>query len=997
MQASRLITTVARTLLLIIAACFGIVQCTQAATLVSGAVTTNTSWMLAQSPYQVTADVVIQNGALLTIEPGVTVGFDSGTNLTIGVGSLNARGTAGQPITFTSSLEVAGNTPAAGDWGQIRFLDLTNDNTSIIEHAGIRYGHGISIQSASPTFNYLQIDSNLGAAISVDLNSSPKGIGNKASGNTLNGISVPPGDVLGTVTWGIKGIPYVVEAGVVSVGASPAISTLNLSEIQQGETLDALINGTRLSGAQSVGISTAGTTGIVKAGVTDTLVTIQISASPSATLGSADIDLQVAAGRVKLRDALQVIQPQPTVSELSPNSVYTSDSGSSVTVTGKNFVSTSVVQLDGADLSTSYKSTSSLDAVLPVLTAGNKSMAVKQSDPLIAGGFLVSKPAVLNVVDPLLVMTPKSVSQPKSIPLNLIVSIPLSAGVGGLVVNLSSSAPSIASVPSSVTIAEGAMSTSFSVATVGTGSATITATVMGFADATTMLTLGSGEALIPVLTSPTSASAVGVASASSSYNAPPFGVASAFDNNPATRWSNTSTGLGHWLKWSFVTARAVTAFEYATYNELFTQLQYSDNDVTWFSASAVFQEGKGSFLHPTTTGTTPHRFWRLYVSQVYGATVANWYGYETFQLYGYPPMTLTPASISQEQGQPLNLVVSLPFPAPVGGVVVNLASSAPSIVGVPATVMVPEGATDASIVADAIASGRATVTASSTGFSDALSSLVINGRPTAAYALIPTLSSATSSSNIGIASASNSYESPPFGVYSAFDNNPTGRWSTSTTALGHWLKWSFVTAHNVTEFEYSTANNLFTQLQYSDDNANWLPASAIYQDGQANFVHPATTGTAPHRFWRLYVSQVYGATVANWYGYEKFQLYSDVPLSTTASGWYSTQVPSSGTDGSLATGWNGGSFAPAWIAMDLGVVRPIHQVNVYAGTGSPAGITNYTIQVSDDGIVWTSVAQASSGAYWTNTPVTATGRYVRLNITSHTGGSWIALHEFNVQ
>lgn len=323
--------------------------------------------------------------------------------------------------------------------------------------------------------------------------------------------------------------------------------------------------------------------------------------------------------------------------------------------------------------------------------------------------------------------------------------------------------------------------------------------------------------------------------------------------------------------------------------------------------------------------------------------------------------------------------------------VVNLSSSAPAIASVPASIVIAEGAASATFAVDAIGVGAASVTASATGYSDAVSVLTLNSSTARRYALIPTLTSATSSSSIGVASASSTWEVAPFGVFSAFDNNPTGRWVTNTTALGHSLKWSFVSPHTVTEFEYTTDNLLYTQLQYSDDDINWFGASAVYQEGQGNFVRPATTGATPHRFWRLYVSQVYGATVANWYGYNKFQLYSDVPLATTASGSYSTQTPYFGTDGSLATGWNGGSFAPAWIAMDLGVIRPISEVRVYAGTGLPAGITNYTIQVSDDAVTWTSVAQASGGAYWTNTPVTATGRFVRLYINSHTGGSWIAL------
>lgn len=199
MQAEKLTINTARALLLAIVTYFGVATGTHAATPVSGAISANTTWLLAQSPYQVTADVSVENGATLSIEPGVVVTFDTAKSLVVINGTLNARGIAGQPIVFTSTLDVAGSTPAPGDWGQVRFLDGTNDTATILEHAQIRYGHGIDVKSAAPTLNYLQIANNQGAAIGIDLNSSPKGIGNQASGNTLNGVSVPAGDMLGGV------------------------------------------------------------------------------------------------------------------------------------------------------------------------------------------------------------------------------------------------------------------------------------------------------------------------------------------------------------------------------------------------------------------------------------------------------------------------------------------------------------------------------------------------------------------------------------------------------------------------------------------------------------------------------------------------------------------------------------------------------------------------------------------------------------------------------
>ena len=104
-------------LLLTVITLMGMTQVTQAATSVSGVISADTTWSLANSPYQVTADVSVTNGATLTIQAGVTVSFDTGNSLTLASGAISARGTAGQPIIFTSTLETAGGISAPGDWG----------------------------------------------------------------------------------------------------------------------------------------------------------------------------------------------------------------------------------------------------------------------------------------------------------------------------------------------------------------------------------------------------------------------------------------------------------------------------------------------------------------------------------------------------------------------------------------------------------------------------------------------------------------------------------------------------------------------------------------------------------------------------------------------------------------------------------------------------------------------------------------------------------------
>lgn len=72
-----------------------------ASTPVSGPITADTTWTLANSPYTLTGDVTVQNGATLTIEPGVEVVGSSRLIVLAASGAdLRAQGTASSPITF---------------------------------------------------------------------------------------------------------------------------------------------------------------------------------------------------------------------------------------------------------------------------------------------------------------------------------------------------------------------------------------------------------------------------------------------------------------------------------------------------------------------------------------------------------------------------------------------------------------------------------------------------------------------------------------------------------------------------------------------------------------------------------------------------------------------------------------------------------------------------------------------------------------------------------
>lgn len=115
----------------------------QAATNVSGTISSNTTWTLANSPYVVTGDVTVASGVTLTVEPGVIVKFAAGKSLIVN-GNLDAQAGPSSVIYFTSDKDdVGGDTngdgtatsPARGDWAHIRVA-----GSAVMDYVEVRYG-----------------------------------------------------------------------------------------------------------------------------------------------------------------------------------------------------------------------------------------------------------------------------------------------------------------------------------------------------------------------------------------------------------------------------------------------------------------------------------------------------------------------------------------------------------------------------------------------------------------------------------------------------------------------------------------------------------------------------------------------------------------------------------------------------------------------------------------------------------------------------------------
>ena len=162
-----------------------------AAQTVAGAISSDTTWTKANSPYTVIGNIQVNADVTLTIEPGVVVQFSSGPLSTVGYyidvqGTLRADGTTTtgvDPILFTSESK-------DGYWGCIAFTDTSvdwNENTQagskvkncIIEYAGnsqginnARYGGAaIKCLSAVPLISNNIIRYNAGDGIATGYDS----------------------------------------------------------------------------------------------------------------------------------------------------------------------------------------------------------------------------------------------------------------------------------------------------------------------------------------------------------------------------------------------------------------------------------------------------------------------------------------------------------------------------------------------------------------------------------------------------------------------------------------------------------------------------------------------------------------------------------------------------------------------------------------------------------------------------------------------------------
>ena len=185
---------------------------------VGGSLSGNTTWT-ADNVYVVGSDLVIPENISLSIQPGTVVKLKGRISIFVR-GALIANGQAGTPIVFTSFQDdtYGGDTdgdgaatpPKPGDWGSVQFDPTSNDTTSSVQQAIVRYGGlehfgccddawrgGITLYDATPSLTAITFEHNF-----------------------VNGVGIPgghktPSATVASETWKNIGMVYVVLSDLV--------------------------------------------------------------------------------------------------------------------------------------------------------------------------------------------------------------------------------------------------------------------------------------------------------------------------------------------------------------------------------------------------------------------------------------------------------------------------------------------------------------------------------------------------------------------------------------------------------------------------------------------------------------------------------------------------------------------------------------------------------------------------------------------------------------
>ena len=447
---------------------------------VTGTITSNTTWTPSQSPYVLQGDVVLDNNATLTIQPGVQVRMAAGASFTLKQGALQAVGTANSPIIITSDAA----SPKPGDWRQWRLTGGSNSANTILDYVQMSDGRGVVVESSAPVLNNLTLQNHSGPAIRIDLAASPTGRNLSASGNALNAISVPSGTIRGQVVWGLVGIPYFVQQGLVQIGQSALSLEPTRLKLSPGVVaiLRLVVSAPAPEGDLDIdltssvpSVATVASRATVAADQYGADVEVQAKAVGTTSITASHSTLGSAASFIEVVNlpALELTPTAPTigVQRLAVMSVGAPQAApiGGITVTLGNSDNTVLrapasVLIPAGQQSASFEVTGLADGTSQ-LSAQTEGFATGLSAVTVRGKALVLPSSI--------VVAPGAQTQS-------MLQLTEPAPAGGLTVNLATGSSATATVPASVNVPAGAGQVSFNVSGVALGTTQLTASASGY-------------------------------------------------------------------------------------------------------------------------------------------------------------------------------------------------------------------------------------------------------------------------------------------------------------------------------------------------------------------------------------------------------------------------------------------------------------------------------------------------------------------------------------
>ena len=233
------------------------------------------------------------------------------------------------------------------------------------------------------------------------------------NGRTDVWFDITTGGTIGTLPDATSAVPtakwdYASGWGAINYGAfvdsmNPSLSSLSPGSANAGSSAFTLtVNGTNFYNGSVIKWNGAARTTTYVSG---SQLTASISAADVATAGVATVTVTNPVGLTSAGLAFNINNAVPSLASINPSSKVTLSPGFTLSVTGSNFISTSVVQWNGSNLTTTFVDSSHLTASVPagnLTTAGSFPITVFTPAP--GGGtssplnFNVSKTTVSGTV-----------------------------------------------------------------------------------------------------------------------------------------------------------------------------------------------------------------------------------------------------------------------------------------------------------------------------------------------------------------------------------------------------------------------------------------------------------------------------------------------------------------------------------------------------------------------------------------------------------------------